>query len=249
MILYFSGTGNSRYLAELMAEELGDELYSINEGIKNNDYISAGPAERLVFVVPVYGWRIPHVVEQWIRKNETLQGQDAYFIINCGSDIGQADGYAEQLCQEKNLRYMGTAEVVMPENYIAMFNCPDEEETRRIIKAAEPIVREAAARIRQKQPLKPLSTTLFKKIKSGPINTAFYRFCVKSSSFYAEAGCSRCGVCETVCPLNNIRIVDDGPVWGDRCTHCMACICRCPEEVIEYGRRSRGKRRYLCPPL
>ncbi len=34
---------------------------------------------------------------------------------------------------------------------------------------------------------------------------------------------------------------------GDACTHCMACICGCPAEAIEYGSRSRGKARYQCP--
>lgn len=34
MILYFSGTGNSRYIAQRIAESLGDELLSMNDRIK-----------------------------------------------------------------------------------------------------------------------------------------------------------------------------------------------------------------------
>jgi len=49
------------------------------------------------------------------------------------------------------------------------------------------------------------------------------------------------------CPLNNIRLNDSKPVWSKNCTHCMACICGCPSEAIEYGKRSRGKPRYQCP--
>ena len=48
-------------------------------------------------------------------------------------------------------------------------------------------------------------------------------------------------------PLGNIKLADGKPVWGDRCTHCMACISRCPKEAIEYGTHSRGLPRYLCP--
>lgn len=40
------------------------------------------------------------------------------------------------------------------------------------------------------------------------------------------------------------EIKEGGPVWGKRCTHCMACICGCPAEAIEYGKRTVGKRRY-----
>ena len=58
--------------------------------------------------------------------------------------------------------------------------------------------------------------------------------------------CIMCGMCARVCPLDNIRLKDGSPVWGSSCTHCMACINRCPMEAIEYGKRSQGKPRYVC---
>ena len=56
--------------------------------------------------------------------------------------------------------------------------------------------------------------------------------------------CIGCGKCEKLCPMNNITLPNDRPVWGDNCTQCMACICYCPKEAIEYGKRSVGKPRY-----
>ena len=44
--------------------------------------------------------------------------------------------------------------------------------------------------------------------------------------------------------MNNITLRGGRPVWGKACTHCMACICYCPAEAIEYGKKSRGKPRY-----
>ena len=46
------------------------------------------------------------------------------------------------------------------------------------------------------------------------------------------------------CPLNNITLQNGKPVWGQDCTHCMACICYCPTEAIEYSKKSLGKPRY-----
>ena len=46
---------------------------------------------------------------------------------------------------------------------------------------------------------------------------------------------------------NNVSLKDGKLLWGDQCTHCMACICKCPKEAIEYGNRSKGKPRYQCP--
>ena len=44
--------------------------------------------------------------------------------------------------------------------------------------------------------------------------------------------------------MNNIRLQNGKPLWGGRCTHCMACIGYCPTEAIEYGKKSVGKPRY-----
>ena len=69
---------------------------------------------------------------------------------------------------------------------------------------------------------------------SGPVNPAFYRFFVKADAFRATDACIECGKCVERCPLNNIRLENGKPVWGKHCTHCMACICDCPKEAIEY---------------
>ena len=56
--------------------------------------------------------------------------------------------------------------------------------------------------------------------------------------------CIGCGKCAANCPMNNIQLKDGRPIWGRECTHCMTCICYCPVEAIEYGKRSAGKPRY-----
>lgn len=79
---------------------------------------------------------------------------------------------------------------------------------------------------------------------SGPVNPIFYRFFVKADAFRVNGGCVGCGLCAKKCPLNNVRLKDGKPVWGNECTHCMACICYCPKEAVEYGKKSVGKPRY-----
>ena len=79
---------------------------------------------------------------------------------------------------------------------------------------------------------------------SGSVNKMFYSLFVKADAFNVDGKCIGCGKCEKICPLNNIKIQNGKPVWGKECTHCMACICHCPTEAIEYGKKSIGKPRY-----
>ena len=84
-------------------------------------------------------------------------------------------------------------------------------------------------------------------MKSGLVNKTFYKIFVTDKKYFTKESCVGCGKCEAVCPLANIRMGDGHPQWGGNCTQCMACICGCPTQAIEYGKRSRGKTRYQCP--
>ena len=167
-----------------------------------------------------------------------------WFIMDCGSEIGNAAGYNRQFAAQKQLQYMGTAQIIMPENYIAMFNAPQAEQARRIVEQAEPALQKALAQVRAGQEFPPPRDTLYDRFMSGPVNPVFYRFFVKADAFRATDACIGCGKCMELCPLNNIRLENGKPVWGKNCTHCMACICYCPKEAIEYGKKSKGKPRY-----
>lgn len=247
MIIYFSGTGNSRFAAEYLAKQLEDDLLNVGERLKIGERDTLRSDRPWVIVSPIYAWRMANVMERYLRAVELVGNRDAYFVLTCGGEIGNAGTYAAQLCAELGLRYMGVLQVVMPENYVAMFRVPDEEKARSIVARAKPVLAQGGALIQQRETLPAHKVGLLDKLKSGPVNEGFYRFYVKADGFYATDACTGCGSCEKACPLNNIQLKAEKPVWGKDCTHCMACICGCPTEAIEYGKKSRGKPRYQCP--
>lgn len=247
MVVYFSGTGNSKYCAQWLAKRLGEETVDSFPFIRDKSPAALSSEKSWVFVSPTYAWRLPRIFEDFIRDGRFSGSRNAWFVMTCGSEIGTPNLYIQALCREKGLIFRGVLQVVMPENYIAMFNAPQEVEARQIICVARPTLDAGAACIREGRDFPAHQASIADKMKSGPVNSLFYRIFVKDRKFRTTDACVGCGKCAQVCPLCDIRMEDGKPVWGGNCTHCMACICGCPAQAIEYGKTSLGKPRYQCP--
>ena len=247
MIVYYTGTGNSRYAAEAIAHYTGDELFNATEALCKCEKAELKSEKPWVFVNPTYCWRMPRLFEKWLREGKLEGSREAYFVMTCGSDIGNAEKYLRSFCDDMGFTYRGVQEVIMPENYVAMFPVPDEKESAEIIGRADPVIKNAAKLITEGKDLDGKKVGILDKLKSGPVNPGFYAFAVKSKAFRVSDDCISCGKCAKNCPVQGIAIADGKPVWNGNCTHCMACICFCPVSAVEYGRVSVGKPRYQCP--
>ena len=64
MIFYFSGTGNSQWVAKQLASQLGDTLIPMADEEALNEVYACAKGERVGFVFPVYAWSPPKVVPQ-----------------------------------------------------------------------------------------------------------------------------------------------------------------------------------------
>ena len=244
MILYYTGTGNSRHLARILAEKLEDELVSAAEMIregKRGDFHSEKP---WVFVCPTYGWQIPHIFRDFIRDAAFSGSREAWFVMSCGSETGNAAKGIRALCVEKQFHFHGVSQIIMPENYIALFAAPAPETAEKLVRIGEKRAERAAALIAAGQDFPPVRPRLKDKIASGPVNAVFYSFFVKDRKFRTTDQCVSCGKCVESCLLHNISLEQGRPVWHGHCTHCMACISRCSTGAIEYGKHSVGLRRY-----
>ena len=244
MIFYYTGTGNSRYAALLLADLLDDTAVDAAPYLKSGLAASLSSQRPWVFVCPTYAWQMPHVFAALLRRSSFVGNRSAYFVLTCGSDIGAAGRALERLSDEIALEYRGVLPLVMPENYVAMFPVPQEEQAAPIVEAAHAPLAEAARQIAAEQPFQTRRLTLLDRLKSGIVNRCFYRFCVTARPFHTTAACNGCGRCAKMCVTNCITLQQGRPHWGKGCTHCMACICYCPTEAIEYGKKSVGKPRY-----
>lgn len=242
MILYFSGTGNSRYTAEMIAKITDDEVISMNTLIKTGSKKPHKSEKPFVFVCPVYGGRIPPIVENYIRATRFEGTKKAYFVVCCALSPWVTVEYIEKLCAEKGFQLLGFNSVVMPQGYVAMGTTLSAEESNQIVQEAIPKIKNIAEHIAAETSLEKEEPG--KAMMSKVINPIMRTFMINAKGFYSTGACIGCGKCVERCPTNNITIVNGKPQWGKTCTHCMACIAGCPAEAIEYGKKSVGAPRY-----
>ena len=151
MVLYFTGTGNSKYIAERIATALNEDILSMNDRIKEGNTANVMTGKSMVIVVPTYAWRIPRVVLNWLQQTKFPEAKKIWFVMDCGGEIGNAAKYNQELSRQLHLSYMGTAQIVMPENYIAMFGVPGKAEAKEIVAKAEPSIDDVIKDIQAKR--------------------------------------------------------------------------------------------------
>ena len=82
MIFYFSGTGNTKWAASKLASATHEDLISIAPYMRADDssHTLAEPFilkenERLGFVFPVHGWRVPKLVREFIGRMKVQRAE------------------------------------------------------------------------------------------------------------------------------------------------------------------------------
>lgn len=247
MIIYFSGTGNSEYVANMIKDKLEDDIVNAKQLIKNKSYNEFESNKPWIFIAPTYSWKIPRIFKHFITKSSFKGNKNAYFIITCGGDIGNTQSQVKKLCKKKNLNFKGISEIVMPDNYIALYPVTPQDKSEIIIKKAIPKIEKSIEIIKANDVLHHKKSSIMDLIKSEIVNPLFYKFNAKSQKFYVTQNkCISCGKCAKNCPLNNIELINGFPCWKNTCTHCMTCISYCPTESIDYGKKTIGRLRYTC---
>lgn len=246
MILYFTGTGNSKYIADALAERLEDEVVSLNEVMKyqkDKHFYSEKP---FVIVVPIYAWRLPRAIVELFKETSFSGSKKIYFVPTMGENSGKCDKYCEKLCSQIHMEFMGFRGVVMPDNYIPLLKLPEESAVKKLISKAIVQVDEIAADIKMQKSIHKTDKTPFPGVMSGCVNHLFYKFAVTDKNYTVSDSCVSCGLCESLCPVNNIKMENGRPVFQGRCMSCYSCLQRCPKVAINIKGKTESKGRYIC---
>lgn len=248
MIFFFSGTGNSRYVAQLLAKGLGDETREMNF-FKSGDVTPGN--ERIIWVFPVHSWGIPHFVVDFVRSVRVLSAVDHYMVCTCGDDAGLIEEQWRCLMAERGWRTRSAFSVIMPNTYVLLpgFNVDSPKVVQKKLAAVPSRVDDIVRRIQLGWDGSEVKKGVMPTVKSKVFYPFFEKFMQSSRPFrYNKARCFGCGRCAAHCPVGNILLdVNRRPVWGRNCTMCLSCYHVCPVHAVNYGSRTKNKGQYLCP--
>ena len=251
MIFYFTGTGNSFYVAKKIQEKEGGELINMVEALNKKDFnVKLEKGEKIGIIFPVYFWGPPNIVEEFLSQLEIEKdGEDPfiYTVITCGSTVGNADKIISNLLKPKDLQLSSGYTLKMPSNYVMMYDMPSKEKAISSIEIADKEIEKIIEDLKTNKKgdfikdrgIAPILTPILYKIYG------IYR---KTKNFKVNENCTACGQCEKLCTSKVIRLNNGKPEWTyDKCSHCTACINGCPSIAIEYGKSTIKRKRYVNP--
>jgi len=226
-IFYFTGTGNSLFVARKIAAEFDAELISIPQVVHEQKTYSDNV---IGFVYPQYAESVPKMVRQFVLNN-TFKA-DYIFVIDLYAFIRiNALGEMAAILPVNFGMYLKT-----PFNFIHLYNTPKNPSAK--LKKTEQNLKKIIADIKNRK-----NNTI--KPRKGIGNATKY---FGKAGFKVTNACTKCSICVNVCPGNNI-LIDDDVSFGNNCENCYACINLCPTHAIYSNKASLKRRQYRNPDV
>ena len=245
MIYYFSATGNSKHVANRLAESLNESVTRVLDvldlGIKVDD--------RMILVYPNYCGGVPSVIRQFLQKNVFQISKDAKLIlvITYGNNTGASSSIATKYFKKNTKRtFDAMYSVKMPDNWTPVFDLTNAEEVAEINRKADEEINGIIRKIKMGVDGDHVNDKLGKFMEA--VYPGFYKSLRQTSHLSVEDTCIGCGLCAQNCPVSAIKIKNGKPTWTKKnCIMCLGCLHRCPKFAIQYDGKTKEHGQYLHP--
>ena len=247
-IYFYTGTGNSLWTVKKLSEILGDtELIPITLA---GERLIHSDSENIGLIFPVHIWGIPLRVIDFLNRLETDSAKYYFAVAVNAGQVAATLIQLKMLLQKKNINLSAGFSICMPSNYIPWGGAIAQEKQQIIFRDSLDKISRIASSIRAKEEKEPEKGPAWQNILFSAIyRLSFSHVPQMDKSFSADEKCTNCGICEKICPAQNIKMMNGNPVWQHHCEQCFACIQWCPEEAIQYGRGTTKKKRYHHPEI
>ena len=245
VVFYFSGTGNSRFVAEAFSRAAGAACYSIEEPVNVAALLAAHDV--VGFCYPIYGSSVARPMREFVLAHADALANKR-FVVLCTQLIFSGDG-AHALCAvlpggERNVIY--AEHFNMPNNLcnFGLFRVTNgAQNTARLKRAQGRAKRTAgdvlAGRVRRRG-FHPLSIAL------GKSQSAYWPAIEAGAAknIQIDADCIRCGLCSRICPVGNLSMGKQGVEQAGKCAVCYRCVNACPKQAITTLIHTKPTRQY-----
>jgi len=245
LMLYFSGTGNSKYVAELFASEMKAACHSIEDAVDFGSLISESGT--IAFCYPVYMSRVPRIMREFVSRHlGVLKGKKT--VIFCTQLILSGDGARSfaALFPKNHALVIYAEHFFMPNNVsnVPVLPMPSENTINKCMDTAKRKMEKVCEDIRHGK-VRKRGFNLFSRLLGLPQGVFITKTeQLANNSFRADADCTVCGLCVRICPTNNLAINDGKITHNHNCTMCYRCINQCPKKAIRVLLRGKVKKQY-----
>lgn len=226
MIFYFTGTGNSLYVAK----KLDENTISIPQIIKEEPLEFS--ADSIGIVCPVYGHEIPGMVKDFIRR-ASFKTDYLFVVLTYGAHHGGAAEIVDQFIRDADKKASFITTIEMVDNFLPAFDMSEQmAEDKQVEKHLEEIRSAIQSKKQGVQKTSLAERTIHKMytqmVKNAP-ETVWAAFRVTDE-------CVGCGICTRVCPAGCIHLENQYAVHDpEGCQACYACIHACPKMAIQFS--------------
>lgn len=267
-IYYFSGTGNSLFVARAIAEKTNGTLIPIPRVLEKESITVEADTVGIIFpcyLAELYG--IPLIVERFVDKLENISSKYIFAVCTCGGleSVNALPTLKNlgKLVKSRRGELAAEFSVKLPMNnldYPTIFIDQNQEKMfKKSVDKIEVICQHVISKKKSKPVLKslfnlcmtPLYSVLkfayiahLKKMSKEPKDTKlkYYEMIpLTDKSIFADDKCVGCGTCTKICPVQNIKMIGNRPVWQHHCEMCMACVEWCPTKAIHHWNIAEGK--------
>lgn len=239
LLIYYTGTGNTRYVTNhlqerLLKEGFDVEVYQIDPLKK--EILDLSKYDLIGIGYPIYGFNVPKTVHKFFKKQKFIKDQRVFIYKNSGETYKENDSSSlvlRKFIKRRKARLTNEYHFIMPYNIHFRY---EEKLIKEMFlmdeKLMDILVKEIVDEIPNIKKYTFRNNFINRLFRltyiGGNINVRFYK--VKKDK------CIKCGLCIKECPTKNIYLNKKGEIkFHHNCLMCMHCTLYCPKDAIKMG--------------
>lgn len=237
-LFYFSGTGNTKLVAEMIRDAFIKLNYSVDlirmeDVVNKKTPLNLKDYDLIGFGSQVIGYGVPNLVKDFIKllPNGNMK---KVFVFRTAGGVDPINYNASNF-MKRTLRQLGYDVFYerifsIGSNWIRSFS---DSVVHQLYTATQKKVELMVKELILGKP-RFYKTDIFTKIGMGVVSYFSGNFFRQIGSDYLVTdACKDCGLCVKNCPAQNIVSVDGKIRFKKNCSGCLRCLYSCPKNAIQ----------------